>query len=165
MAAHTPSLLFKNQPTIVQSPILLEDPTQTMLLQVLTISTLKVLLLPLSPLFIIPNPNPTLTPPSPNPDDKIPTKLAYDYTSQGHLWDPTLSAFFYTYAVTTKEFESQPKSKKTPVDWLKFEGRWGDEEYGMERKGQEDFHGFKKWTSGPQGPWFKHCEFAFFRLF
>lgn len=93
---------------------------------------------------------------------EIPAHLVWDNTSRGMLWDPILSSYFYTYENKSKEFKAV--GKDTPVDWLKFAGRWGDQEYPMEKKGQESFHGFKKWTSGPQGPWFKHCELISFTV-
>jgi len=90
------------------------------------------------------------------PDDEIPAHIAFDKTSQGRLWDPTLSAYYYIYSPTSNEFS--PANEATPVNYLYFQGRWGDQEYTDEVKGQESFHGFHKWTGGPQGPMFKHLD-------
>ena len=99
----------------------------------------------------------------------------FDHTSQGPLWDPTLSAYYYTYSPsqphnspspTTHFFDASSKGpgtfkgvdEDTPVSWLYYMGRWGDDEYGDEVEGQEEFHGFHKWTEGPDGPLFKGLE-------
>ncbi|TVY89114.1 putative vacuolar protein sorting-associated protein [Lachnellula willkommii] len=89
-------------------------------------------------------------------DEEIPAHIAFDQTSQGPLWDPTLSAYYYTYSSTNNKFA--PANDKTPVNYLYFEGQWGDQEYLDSVEGQEEFHGFHKWTSGPQGPIFKHLD-------
>ena len=44
------------------------------------------------------------------------------------------------------------------MDYLYFQGRWGDEEYPDGVEGQESFHGYHKWTGGPQGPLYKHLD-------
>jgi hypothetical protein len=44
------------------------------------------------------------------------------------------------------------------VNYLYFEGKWGDDERLTEMEGQENFHGFKKWTGGPEGPLNKHLD-------
>jgi hypothetical protein len=89
-------------------------------------------------------------------DDLIPENLVFDYTSQGLLWDPTLSAYYYTYSPETKKFSPVPED--TPVNYLYFNGYWGDQEYTDDMSEQSSFHGFHKWTGGPQGPWFKHLD-------
>jgi hypothetical protein len=91
-----------------------------------------------------------------HPDKEVPARIAYDYTSPGRLWDPTLSAYWYTFSTSTKKFT--PARENTPVNYLYFSGRWGDKEYGDDVEGQESFHGFHKWGSGPQGPLFKHLD-------
>lgn len=80
----------------------------------------------------------------------------YDHTSNGPLWDPTLSAYYYAWSAETKKFT--PAKDDTPENYLYFQGRWGDQEYPDDVEGQDNFHGFHKWTGGPQGPLFKHLD-------
>ncbi|KAH6688823.1 hypothetical protein BKA61DRAFT_304670 [Leptodontidium sp. MPI-SDFR-AT-0119] len=91
-----------------------------------------------------------------NTNGIIPAHIVYDRTQQGKLWDPTLSAYYYTYSTEKKEFT--PAIKDTPVNYLYFEGKWGDDQFPMDKKGQEEFYGYVKWIGGPQGPWFKHLD-------
>ncbi|CZR62114.1 related to VPS62 Vacuolar Protein Sorting [Phialocephala subalpina] len=72
------------------------------------------------------------------------------------LWDPTLSANYYTFSTSDSKFT--PAIKDTPVNYLYFEGMWGDAERPADMEGQENFHGFKKWTGGPRGPLDKHLD-------
>lgn len=51
-----------------------------------------------------------------------------------------------------------PAIEGTQENFLYFQGRWGDEQRPKNAEGQEDFHGFLKWTGGPQGPLFKHLD-------
>lgn len=89
-------------------------------------------------------------------DGLIPAHIVYDRTQQGKLWDPTLSAYYYTYETEKKEFT--PAVEGTPVNYLYFEGKWGDDQFPQSKKGQEEFYGYVKWIPGPQGPWFKHLD-------
>ncbi|RKF55861.1 putative vacuolar protein sorting-associated protein TDA6 [Golovinomyces cichoracearum] len=100
-------------------------------------------------------------------NSRIPSHLAYDYTSLGRLWDPTLSAYFYTYNGTnTTSKTSPPTPLKTPLQqigvfspalssyptgFLYFNGQWGNQQLPADSEGQEEFHGFFKWSSGPKG--------------
>ncbi|XMA19656.1 hypothetical protein WAI453_012447 [Rhynchosporium graminicola] len=83
----------------------------------------------------------------------IPAHIVYDRTSRGKLWDPSLSAYYYTYSVPNKTFTAAIND--TPVNYLYYQGRWGDDQLPLEQHGQEDFHKFMKWVAGPLGPWFK----------
>jgi hypothetical protein len=48
---------------------------------------------------------------------------------------------------------------ETPnASYLYFNGKWGDQEYTDDMPDQSSFHGFHKWTGGPQGPLFKHLD-------
>jgi hypothetical protein len=87
--------------------------------------------------------------------DEIPANVVFDSTSNGPLWDPTLSAYYYTYSTGTKKFTGV---QDAPENYLYFEGQWGDQEYGDEHPGQEKFMTYHKWTSGPQGPLYKHLD-------
>lgn len=79
-----------------------------------------------------------------------------DYTSPGPVWDPTLSAYFYSYtpfSPTNGTFVASLPS--TPVGWLYFEGRWGDEQYPDSDPRQVNFLNASiawKYESGPTGP-------------
>ena len=81
--------------------------------------------------------------------------MVYDVTSNGPLWDPTLSAYYYTFSADTKKFTSV---KDAPVNYLYFQGQWGDQEYGDDHPGQLKFMDYHKWTSGPTGPFDKHLD-------
>lgn len=89
-------------------------------------------------------------------DADIPAHIVFDRTSQGPLWDPTLSANYYTFSTNTSTFT--PAVKSTPVNYLYFQGKWGDDNRADDMEGQEDFHGFKKWTGGPRGPIDKYLD-------
>jgi hypothetical protein len=79
-----------------------------------------------------------------------------DYTSPGPVWDPTLSAYFYTYtpsSATNGTFV--PSDATTPTGWLYFEGRWGDEQYLDSDPRQVNFLNASiawKYETGPTGP-------------
>ena len=92
----------------------------------------------------------------------IPENVVFDYTSQGRLWDPTLSAYYYTYSSETKQFmpHAGDRADDEPpnASYLYFNGKWGDQEYTDNMPEQSSFHGFHKWTGGPQGPMFKHLD-------
>jgi hypothetical protein len=90
------------------------------------------------------------------PDFNLPLGPLQDYTSQGTLWDPTLSSYFYTFNGTTNTFTNA--DGKSPVGAMYFKGKWGDQQYPMSDKRQKDFFGFKKFTSGPTGPWDKQLN-------
>ncbi|PBP16503.1 vacuolar protein sorting-associated protein 62 [Diplocarpon rosae] len=89
-------------------------------------------------------------------DGLIPAHIIHDRTQQGKLWDPTLAAYYYTFEPQEKLFA--PAVKETPVNWLYFEGRWGDDQFPRGREGQEEFHGYVKWLPGPKGPLDKHLD-------
>ncbi|CZS91374.1 uncharacterized protein RAG0_02018 [Rhynchosporium agropyri] len=89
-------------------------------------------------------------------DGLIPAHIVYDRTSRGKLWDPSLSAYYYTYSVPNKTFTAAIND--TPVNYLYYQGRWGDDQLPLEQHGQEDFHKFMKWVAGPLGPWFKDLD-------
>jgi hypothetical protein len=80
----------------------------------------------------------------------------YDRTSQGPLWDPTLSAYYYAYSPSTEIFT--PALEGTPDKYLDFLGLWGDDEFPDWMEGQENFKGFRKWSGGPTGPRYKHLD-------
>ena len=81
-----------------------------------------------------------------------------DTTSAGPLWDPTLSAYFYTYTPAGDNGWNgsfTPSDPSTPVGWLHFEGRWGDEQYLDSDPRQVNYLNASiawEWESGPTGP-------------
>jgi Vacuolar protein sorting-associated protein 62 len=90
------------------------------------------------------------------PDLNLPAGFLLDYTSQGLLWDPTLSAYFYNY---DPEFASFESINDSPVAAMTFKGRWGDEQYPDEDPRQPPpFFGFRKFVGGPTGPWDKQLN-------
>lgn len=90
------------------------------------------------------------------PDLNLPTGFLLDYTSQGTLWDPTLSTYFYNYSISTASFESINQS---PLGAMHFKGRWGDQQYlDSDPKQPPPFFGFRKFIGGPTGPWDKHLN-------
>lgn len=102
-------------------------------------------------------------------DNKIPSHIIYDHCSQGPLWDPTLSAYYYSWAkLASSSASSSPSAflftpannsrSIVPTGYLNFEGKWGDKQYADDATGQEEFQGYRKWTGGPQGPIFKYLD-------
>ncbi|KAF2751685.1 hypothetical protein M011DRAFT_482515 [Sporormia fimetaria CBS 119925] len=97
----------------------------------------------------------------------------------GAKWDPILSAYWYKYKPETQKFRTYDGGK-TSKNWLKFKGRWGDEEYTDSDKRQKTvsigpgdfiagglFANFfpeegkikaKKFNSGPTGPFDKQLD-------
>jgi hypothetical protein len=79
-----------------------------------------------------------------------------DYTSQGPLWDPTLSAYYYSYnplSATNGTFT--PSDPSYPTAWLYYLGKWGDEQYLDSDPRQVNFLNLSvewKYVSGPTGP-------------
>jgi hypothetical protein len=76
-----------------------------------------------------------------------------DYTNDGYLWDPTLSAYYASVTFpsgTTPVFAAFDSI--TPVNWLNFVGQWGDEQYQSSYPGQYDVFGQYRYSSGPTGP-------------
>jgi hypothetical protein len=87
------------------------------------------------------------------PNVNLPKGPVQDYTAKGPLWDPVLSAYWFSYDVTSQQFTAYDSS--TPVNWLYYLGRWGDKQYPDSDPRQEgilDISGLYKYTSGPTGP-------------
>jgi hypothetical protein len=94
--------------------------------------------------------------PNKPPDDQIPPNMVFDRTSHGPMWDPTLSAYYYTFSTETKKFTAAKDD--APLGYLYFEGQWGDPEYPDGHPGQQSFQGYHKWTGGPRGPLDKYLD-------
>ncbi|KKK24202.1 hypothetical protein AOCH_000777, partial [Aspergillus ochraceoroseus] len=83
------------------------------------------------------------------PHLNLPAGFVVDYTDQGTLWDPILNAYAYSYAPATQTF--QPYDPSHPVNWLYFNGQWGDDAL----PGGPELFGEAKYSAGPNGPKFK----------
>ena len=76
-----------------------------------------------------------------------------DYTNKGPLWDPTLSAYYYSYDPSSQAFSAYDSS--TPVNWLNYVGQWGDQQYPNSDPRQTTvlgISGTQKYQNGPTGP-------------
>ncbi|KAH9868722.1 hypothetical protein J1614_007794 [Plenodomus biglobosus] len=84
------------------------------------------------------------------PNLNLPGGVLEDYTDEGVLWDPLLSAWFYKFDAGTGGFTALGDGM--PTEWLEFKGRWGDEEYPESDTRQKELFGQVKFSSGPTGP-------------
>lgn len=90
-----------------------------------------------------------------HPEPKLPAHIAFDDTSAGSLWDPTLAAFYYLYNPETNVFTAARPGD--PESHLYYQGQWGDKQYPDDDPIQMVYdYGYHKFTSGPNGPQFKH---------
>ncbi|TAQ87001.1 hypothetical protein B7494_g4676 [Chlorociboria aeruginascens] len=79
--------------------------------------------------------------------------ILIDYTDVTYMWDPTLSAYYASVSFpsgTTPVFAAYDDT--TPINWLNFVGRWGDEQYQSSYLGQYDVFGQYRYSTGPTGP-------------
>ncbi|KAF2109218.1 hypothetical protein BDV96DRAFT_503230 [Lophiotrema nucula] len=87
------------------------------------------------------------------PNFNLPGGVLEDHTSKSVLWDPLLSAYYYSFNPSANSFTPiAPSSPDTPVNWLAFGGKWGDQEYPESDKRQVKLFGQAKYASGPTGP-------------
>ncbi|KAF2202175.1 hypothetical protein GQ43DRAFT_6208 [Delitschia confertaspora ATCC 74209] len=91
------------------------------------------------------------------PNFNLPGGVLEDHTDAGFLFDPLLSAYFYSYNPTGPVFTPYPSSNPADspapaVNWLYFKGRWGDQEYPESDKRQFKLFGQARYASGPTGP-------------
>lgn len=82
----------------------------------------------------------------------------------GPLWDPILSAYFYTVTFPVGTANGDGANPLfTPADngveagsaltgYLLYKGQWGDDQLLSSDPRQSEFFGFYKYTSGPTGP-------------
>ncbi|PWY92886.1 vacuolar protein sorting-associated protein 62 [Aspergillus heteromorphus CBS 117.55] len=84
------------------------------------------------------------------PHFNLPVGFVEDHTDRGTLWDPIQSAYAYSYDAARRTF--QPYDRSFPVNWLGFNGQWGDDAL----PGGPELFGEAKYTAGPNGPKFKH---------
>ncbi|KAF2476344.1 uncharacterized protein BDR25DRAFT_375238 [Lindgomyces ingoldianus] len=86
------------------------------------------------------------------PNLNLPAGFLEDHTDKGTLWDPLLSSYHYSYTPSGNSFTPYDTTGTTPVNWLYFNGRWGDQEYPTSDKRQVKVFGQAKYASGPTGP-------------
>ncbi|KAJ6117423.1 Vacuolar protein sorting-associated protein 62 [Penicillium capsulatum] len=86
------------------------------------------------------------------PGFNLPAGPLVDYSDRGTLWDPTLNAYSYSYDPATATFEAG--SDESPVAWLNFNGKWGDDQPPHE----PSIFGQAKYVAGPNGPKFKKLD-------
>ncbi|WPH01802.1 Hypothetical protein R9X50_00465600 [Acrodontium crateriforme] len=87
------------------------------------------------------------------PDVNLPFGPVEDHCDKGPVWDPVASAYFYTYDTNTKQFGTYDED--TPVNWLSFVGKWGDDQYPKSDPLQSSpfgINGLYKYVGGPTGP-------------
>lgn len=87
------------------------------------------------------------------PGINLPAGPIEDHTDAGFLWDPTLSAYFYSFDLSTSTFT--PHGDAPAPGWLKFNGRWGDDKIPEDDKRQDCTLGIDalcQYTAGPTGP-------------
>lgn len=86
--------------------------------------------------------------------------LLVDNTDAGFFWDPLLSAYYasvsFASGSTTPVFAAYDST--TPINWLNFVGKWGDEQYQSSFPDQYDIFGQTHYSSGPTGPEAKDLE-------
>ncbi|KAF2643474.1 hypothetical protein P280DRAFT_467495 [Massarina eburnea CBS 473.64] len=84
------------------------------------------------------------------PNFNLPGGFLEDHTERGVLWDPLQSSYYYKYDGNSNSFSTYDEA--TPTGYLRFEGRWGDQEYPTSDKRQVKIFGQAKFASGPTGP-------------
>jgi hypothetical protein len=84
------------------------------------------------------------------PNFNLPGGVLVDETDRGIFWDPLLGAYYYKYDAGANSFTAYDGS--APTSWLKFSGRWGDQEYPTSDKRQFKIFGQAKFVDGPTGP-------------
>ena len=87
------------------------------------------------------------------PNLNLPGGFVRDYTSRGIVWDPAVSAYFYNYDGDHGSFSAI--GKESPIGAMNYRGKWGDQRYLDDDPRQRSFFGFRKYDSGPTGPWTK----------
>ncbi|KAF2272703.1 uncharacterized protein EI97DRAFT_425984 [Westerdykella ornata] len=80
------------------------------------------------------------------PDDEKTEIL--DYTSRGIFWDPSHNLVIYSFDMETGDFRAIHPAD-APTSWLKFNGFWGDQEYGREDPRQGTVCKQSRWGDGP----------------
>lgn len=87
------------------------------------------------------------------PGLNLPVGPLEDKCDKGTLWDPTLSAYTYSYDAGANTYTAYDGT--SPTNWLSFIGKWGDQEYPDSDPRQKKILGIEvsaKFVSGPTGP-------------
>ncbi|KAF9735493.1 hypothetical protein PMIN06_010771 [Paraphaeosphaeria minitans] len=84
------------------------------------------------------------------PNFNMPGGVLEDHTAKDVFWDPLQSSLYYKYDAGANTFTAYDGT--SPVNWLSFAGRWGDQEYPTSDKRQFKIFGQAKYSSGPTGP-------------
>lgn len=87
------------------------------------------------------------------PGFNLPDGPVKDQCDKGPLWDPTLSAYIYSYDSSANTFTAY--DGVSPTNWLSFTGKWGDQQYPDSDPRQKKDFGIgatAKYVSGPTGP-------------
>lgn len=82
----------------------------------------------------------------------LPKGPVEDHTDNGTVWDPTLSAYYYSFDVANGKFSAYGDA---PVNWLYYLGKWGDDKIPENDKRQNCIFGIDalcKYVGGPTGP-------------
>ncbi|KAF3922240.1 hypothetical protein ABW20_dc0101420 [Dactylellina cionopaga] len=91
------------------------------------------------------------------PNFNLPFPVALvDDTNAGVLWDPVLSAYFYKFNSGSNTVT--PYDAATPVNWLYFNGKWGDQQYPTSHPNQYVIFGQARFGGGPTGPLSKELQ-------
>ena len=90
------------------------------------------------------------------PHVNLPFGFVVDHCDRGKLWDPTLSAYTYSYDRASQKLT--PYDASAPVNWLYFSGRWGDDAPPKGSPGQKVIFGQKRYVGGPTGPMDKRLD-------
>ncbi|KAI9653486.1 MAG: Vacuolar protein sorting-associated protein 62 [Alyxoria varia] len=86
----------------------------------------------------------------------LPFGLLSDHTDKGPLWDPLQNMYAYDYDLDSDRVYPSHVTPGAPLQWLYYNGRWGDKGYRMEDDRQYRFAGQYHYVSGPLGPRFKN---------
>ncbi|KAF2452432.1 hypothetical protein BDY21DRAFT_172151 [Lineolata rhizophorae] len=89
------------------------------------------------------------------PNLNLPAGFLEDHTQRGTLWDPALSAYWYSFNPSDQTFTPYDGA---PVAYLNYKGRWGDDRYPDSDSRQFNFFGFRRYEGGPTGPKFKTLD-------
>jgi len=88
-----------------------------------------------------------------------PSEVPHDYTDDGFYWDITQNYRGYWYNLSTQAFTSSGGAGQGGVlqagegeDWLKFAGKWGDQQWDVSRPGQFCNPSGCHISDGPTGP-------------
>lgn len=93
------------------------------------------------------------------PGFNLPFGPVEDHCDKGPLWDPTLSAYVYSYDANANTFTAYDGG--SPTNWLSFTGKWGDQQYPDSDRRQKKILGIAataKFVSGPTGPFDKQLN-------